>query len=342
MKKLSTLTLGLLFAAGSAFAQSNDATVGQTGNDNDATVEQTNAGSNSATVTQDGDENRVDLTQRNYGASGSAGHEATISQDGDRNEADILSQGGVGVNTVSLEQIGTGNYSQIDQFWGSNDAAVTQDGSDNDVLISHRGTFDSEASVTQIGSENDADILDGGQGTGPNTGTSSSIYQSGDNNIATITQFADDNSASSWVSGNDNEVLQTQSSADNGQRVEITGDNNVYTVDQEVGSGNRLYVNSRGTGPGDNSSYAYDSDFTATQSGSNNLVSGSMGGTNNSLTITQMGDNNMVSGGLGLWDAAGFTIEGSNNVAVIDQQSNGNSAVLSTMGDGNTATITQN
>ena len=40
MKKLSTLTLGLLFAAGSAFAQSNDATVDQTGDNNDATVNQ--------------------------------------------------------------------------------------------------------------------------------------------------------------------------------------------------------------------------------------------------------------------------------------------------------------
>lgn len=342
MKKLSTLTLGLLFAAGSAFAQSNDATVDQIGNDNDATVEQTNSGNNSATLSQDGDENRADLIQRNYGSAGSAGHEADISQDGDRNEADVLSQGGVGVNTVDLEQIGMDNYTQIDQFWGSNDATVSQDGSENEALISHRGTFNSEATITQAGMDNEAAIRDGGQGTGPNSGTSSSIFQSGNDNYASIDQYGDGNSASSWVAGSDNEVFQTQSSASNSQRVEITGDNNTYSVDQEVGTGNKLYVNSRGTGPGGNTSFAYDSEFTATQSGSSNLVSGSMGGVNNSLTITQLGDNNSVSGGQGLWDAAGFTIEGSNNVGTIDQLSNGNNAVMSIAGNGNTSTITQN
>jgi hypothetical protein len=89
-----------------------------------------------------------------------------------------------------------------------------------------------------------------------------------------------------------------------------------------------LYINSRGTGPGENTLGSDLSTFTATQSGSFNLVSGEMGGVNNSLTITQTGLGNSV--GTGMWEADGFRIEG-----------NGNAGTITQMGDYNTASITQ-
>jgi len=342
MKKVTTILAAFLFTAGMAFAQNNSATVDQTGDGNDATVTQENSGSNIAEVSQEGDDNQIDLTQRNFGSAGSPGHEADLSQDGDNNEADVLSQGGVGVNTVTLDQIGDYNYARIDQFWGSNNADVKQDGEENEALVSHRGTFDSDASIEQIGNYNDAYIRDAGQGTGPNENNSASIFQDGDDNTSVIDQFESNNRASSWIAGDGNTVTQTQFSDGNTQRVEITGSDNTYTVTQEVGTGNQLYVNSRGTGPGGNTSQSNNSSFTATQSGAFNLISGSMGGDGNSLTITQTGDDNSVSGGLGLWDAAGFTIDGDSNMASISQMSDGNSAVLSIVGNGNTATISQN
>lgn len=64
MKKLTTLTVTLFFAAGITFAQNNGATVNQTGNGNNATVEQT------------GQLHQSSITQNTWGA----GHTAVVNQ----------------------------------------------------------------------------------------------------------------------------------------------------------------------------------------------------------------------------------------------------------------------
>jgi len=230
--------------------------------------------------------------------------------------------------------------------------------------VQHRGSYQSSADVEQTGAYNFAEILDIGQtGSNPNTGNSASVLQLGDGNEAFIYQEGDAHSASvdgqegddnvadisqtgvnqdagQYVVGDGNEVTQTQSGADNGQRIEIWGDNNTFSAGQH-GTGNGLYVNARGTAPGDNTSRSYNSSFTATQTGDNNMIGGSMGGDNNSLTITQDGNNNLVTGGQSRWDAAGFTIDGMDNTATISQMGNGHSAVLSQIGNTNTATVMQ-
>ena len=64
MKKLSTLLIALFFTAGMAFAQSNGnyAKQSQTGDDNEALIEQIGNG-NSATQLQTDDENDADIYQ---------------------------------------------------------------------------------------------------------------------------------------------------------------------------------------------------------------------------------------------------------------------------------------
>jgi len=93
--------------------------------------------------------------------------------------------------------------------------------------------------------------------------------------------------------------------------------------------------------PGGNDSQSNSSGFTAEQSGSGNLASGSMGGLGNTFSLFKVGDDNLVSGGSRFWDASGFTIEGDGNSATISQMSDGNSATLNISGNSNSLVISQ-
>lgn len=340
MKKLTTITIALLFATGSAYAQNNDASTTQTGDDNDALVEQVGI-SNVADVSQDGDNNEATVQQGEFGANNVQSNyaEASISQVGSENEAAVNQRqgwsGGSAVSIHSIEQDGLRNTGLLTTFNGGNEGSVTQLGNDNYANGRQAGSGH-DLDIYQEGSDNEARI---NQLSGA-SGNSADIAQRGSDNYGLVEQSSTSgNRAGQWVAGDDNTVIQTQTSDDNRQRVEITGDSNTYTTLQEGGSGNALYINSRGTGPGSNSSFAYNSDFDAVQSGSGNLISGEMSGYNNSLTITQFGGGNSV--GSGMWDADGFRVEGDNNVGLIDQSGSGHSASMTILGNGNTATISQ-
>ena len=90
MKTLLTLTTALLFTAGSAFAQSNDATVDQIGNDNDSEITQSGL-SNTAYIQQGG---------FGGGAVQSNNAEATIEQAGSMNDATIKQRQGFSGGTA--------------------------------------------------------------------------------------------------------------------------------------------------------------------------------------------------------------------------------------------------
>jgi hypothetical protein len=316
MKKTSTLFIAMMLSAGMAFAQSNDAISYSEGDDN--TVSITQAGmSNESIVNQRGDNN-----------------EGITSQTGDGNFAEVLqNQYLLATNSYgSIVQVGDNNIAFTEMRRDDNSGDITQTGNDNWAQTTAYGGGN-EGVINQIGDDNIADIQQGFDNEG-------SIYQSGSNNDGEVLQSGTvGNKGSQWVAGSGNTVEQVQTSDANSQRVELTGDDNTYTVTQEVGSGNMLYINSRGTGPGENTLGSDLSTFTATQSGSDNLVSGEMGGVGNSLTISQTGLSNAV--GTGMWEADGFRIQGDGNVGSITQTGDYNVATMTMVGNDNTATITQ-
>lgn len=363
MKKVIAIFGALAISAGMSFAQNNQSSVSQSGDDHAASIEQigmqnqsivnqTDGGGNStgnadASVTQHGNENSVNLSQNAFFGQFFGDSEATILQIGDRNtvrgvnEEDAFSQSNVGgivdvrmegndnlLYSLRGEAQKNGNYFGLDIMGDLNNVGMEQEFGEAEVKITGNSN---EVTVSQMAGANwnESQYNEAG------------FFIDGDNNEGHIDQDGLANKASQWVSGDDNSVVQDQLGNNNHQRVEITGSNNDFAVDQ-MGDGNRTYVNARGTGPGGNNLESHDSDFTATQYGEDNIITGAMGGSNNSLDISQTGDGNMVTGGMGMWDAAGFTIEGNNNNATITQQSDGNAAVLNVMGNNNTSTITQN
>ncbi|WP_340104016.1 hypothetical protein [Rhodohalobacter sp. 8-1] len=272
MKKLSTLTLGLLFAAGSAFAQSNDATVDQSGDYNTSTVDQSGNGNetlinqvvdagvsdpvkfNEATVEQTGSENFADIDQRNRGQHSSRGlfNDADLIQDGTLNYA-IIDQAGIGRgNDVKLSQLGIENRAEVSQRQGGrlsgygSESRAVQSGERNELYLT-MGNFN-DAGITQDGNDNYADIS----------------QLSFSNDYVELKQ-----------TGDENEVLLNQSGG---------------TADvQQIGVGGNILNGLAGIG-----SYASQSggaSMTIVQNGlSNELFVGQNGAS--TVTVTQSGDMN--------------------------------------------------
>ena len=87
-------------------------------------------------------------------------------------------------NRVHIDQIGSGNFSTIDQSAGVRQTAtVTQDGTDNSITIEQRGSGRDKAEVTQDGDDNELTLLQDGNGT-----TELSLDQLGSGNIADVSQ----------------------------------------------------------------------------------------------------------------------------------------------------------
>jgi len=337
MKKLLTLAFAFVFMTGVAFAQSNDASVDQSGDDNDATIEQI------------GSQNQADLIQRNFGSSG---HTADIFQDGSQNTADVLSQGGVGTNVVDLDQLGSDNEATIAQLWGQNTAEVLQDGSGNVVNLQHRGSFQSFADVMQVGDRNSAVILDVGQtGSNPNTDNDAIVSQTGDDNTVLIEQGVFGGASESVAdftqqgAGNyfetkqvrsfNNSVTGTQVGDNNYYRASLRGSDNTVTMDM-IGDANRGSWSIGSLGwphePEGNT-------LTIDVDGDDNYSTGSIKGDYNTVDIAQFGSGNRI--GSSWFTTDGVVIEGNHNTATIAQMGNSDHASTMQMGDGNTATITQ-
>ena len=173
LKITATFALALVFSAGMAFGQSNDATVTQEGDNHLADIEQI------------GGDNTADVLQKNFGAS----HEANVYQDGDDNTANVLSQGGVGTNEVDVDQVGDENAATVDQYWGSNTGTVDQNGTSNRAFVGHRGAFSSYAEIMQKnGGNNNAEIYSSSDASNPIEDSAARILQDGSSNQGVIRQ----------------------------------------------------------------------------------------------------------------------------------------------------------
>ncbi|MFO7846523.1 MAG: curlin repeat-containing protein [Balneolaceae bacterium] len=226
MKTLLTLSTALLFTAGSAFAQSNDASIDQVGDDHEATitqagemntayVEQTadagreGADVGSADVTQSGLDNFVNLLQRNfYGDS-----EASITQLGDRNSVQ-----------------GTSATSAFKQNHGLNIIDVMMEGDDN-TLYSLRGEAQKNVNTLLLdilGDGNSVGLLqEFGYGEVDIEGSSNSVVLNQQSNSP-----SNIHDAYVDIFGSDNSVDVFQRGEANTATVDVDGSFNTATISQ--------------------------------------------------------------------------------------------------------------
>lgn len=291
MKKLLTLSTALLFTAGAAFAQSNDASVSQDGDSNEATVEQI------------GYDNSAELNQ-GFNGQGQSNAFATIEQDGTSNVA-VLNQRAWASrgNDHAIEQLGDGNSGVLDIYNGNNSGLLIQDGTENSARMVQSGN-DHESVILQTGDENyaqsratggsgnvtaivqgipsgflDLPELDGPQLLGfiplpSSEGNAATLKTRGSNNLAGILQIGNYNSAGSnpqWsgdlgidIDGDGNMAGIAQLGDYNIANIAVSGDANMALVIQEGsehsasimqdGSGNSAEIYQSGSGsmiPGD-------------------------------------------------------------------------------------------
>ncbi|MCA1807571.1 MAG: hypothetical protein LC687_06970 [Actinobacteria bacterium] len=227
MKKLTTLLVAMLFTAGMAFAQSNDATIDQVGDDHEAMIEQigfsnmayvdqTDGGGASngdayADILQQGDENYVNLNQRAFFGFPDES-DATITQIGNRNRVE-----------------GTSATSAFYQNQPGGVVEVYMEGDDN-RLYSLRGEAQknkNEFFLDIIGSDNTVGMeQEGGSGD---------VDIDGDLNTVTVSQLGNNtvfNTATVDILGNENGVSVTQTMDSNSAAVNVDGSFNSATITQ--------------------------------------------------------------------------------------------------------------
>ena len=341
MKKLFTLAFALVFSTGIAVAQNNDATIDTDGDRNSASItQQSNANLSEASITQTGDANTGDLTQQNgfY-------HEATLEQVGDRNSAtltqdntntfaDLYQEGngntivgfqrsrlfggpGVSISDLEVDQIGSGNYVDVDMDAESptgepktNVADIDQDGDRNTVLLSqNRSDFSSNS------------------GNGLN---SASISQVGNGNYTDAAQDGRGQALEQSVMGDRNDLFSTQEGRFQYLNLEVAGNGNSMVSDQ-IGGGNRAFVDLLGDR----------NTFTLDQSSTGNQVGATITGSGNTIDVLQSGSSNRVTGASGAFTQQGIVVDGNQNMVDVDQLSSGNTATVSVMGNGNSAVVDQ-
>lgn len=226
MKKLTTLLVMLLFTAGMAIGQNNEATIDQVGDDNNAEIEQIGSlnkafvdqlaqGTTSGVATfsdadiyQDGSENFVNIDQNAFFQFSNA----TITQEGDRNIVE-----------------GTTSESAWVQSNGGLTLEVLMDGDDN-RLYSLRGEAQKNANELYL------DVIGNNNTVGAEQeGAYADLDITGDSNNVVLSQLGDNsvyNTADIDVIGDGNGVNVMQTMNSNSAVVNINGGGNTSTINQ--------------------------------------------------------------------------------------------------------------
>lgn len=375
MKTLITLTTALLFTAGSVFAQSNDATVSQQGDDNSALVDQ--EGSNhEAIIDQDtwgeghtaevdqhsGTDNFTNILQDQRNA------EAYVEQAGSNNESRLKQSG---PNLAEINQAGNNNilgqyddlsknafqkngtsfaddknWLDLDQLGDGNTAGVWQE-HHGEVTISQEGD-NNDSRAYQSGTR--AESLNSSSTSMTGNDNSTDTYQDGEGNSASINigpYLSDLNTIEMDQNGDDNDAsFSVQMGDGNDISIDQDGSSNYSEYSVKYGDDNTITADVDGTS--NRTRFSIDTEWggmssgntlSVTKSGDSNYLSGSIEGDNNSVTVLQDGNGNSV--GTSWYTKDGVDITGDSNTVDISQTSDNNSAYTSMTGNSNTATITQ-
>jgi len=276
MKKLIFL-FAMMFAVGMAMAQSNDASISTTGDDNIASITQAGlsnlatieqiADNSSAIQIQNGESNVADLDQKGGWPSDSKvdGETGYQNQQGNNNHATLwqLADEGNGGNDGNQFQDGSNNIAVAWQH--TVNATVDQDqvGTNNEAMAFQNG-FNGYIKQEQNGIQNIATVDEQGGGGWDNGNSAIQIQQgnwnkaqisqygtggakSAQGNSASITQTGDDNWAGEglysnglfgiYQEGNYNNATVEQNQNVNKSEVFQYGDDNIATVVQNGGTG---------------------------------------------------------------------------------------------------------
>lgn len=257
MKKYFSITAILLFVAGIAFAQNNQATVDQDGNANEAMIEQI-GNLNQATVDQDGYEINADIYQS--GTSNQAiaiqstdgllleGVSANIHQEGIQNIAEVDYQNDITDNRNTLadiQQYGNENKAYVQQSNHGGEVYILQDGYNNLARVRQHGNYDNHVDIAQYG----------------------------DNNIVANASL-----------GNNNEISLQEGVKARNHRSEI----NIIQDGIEGGIGNRVGFNQRGWQTADISQFGDNNETLLYQDGGYHTSTVIQTGNDNNATILQL------------------------------------------------------
>jgi hypothetical protein len=343
MKRL-TLTVAALLGGFHAIAQGNNSTVTQTGDFNDALVNET--GTHRSTVLQNSnaaslsEKNQTTVTQSNITAGNLKNSVSKVEQHGKSHVTTVIQQGqnsleayigsnGIVANSnenneTYAKQYGAGNIGkQIIQGSSSEGSflSLTQGGTDNESHQVASNAVDSKGYVTQSGLRNDA-------------------WQEleGSNNEARIQQTQDDNHAFQQIlgTGSDNNMsMVSQIGHFNVARVVTTGSDNFFDASQVgdrnevLGLSGALTSHAEQTGDENSATLAQignDNKFLILQDGNGNIITGST-----STGALQLGDGN----------SATFSQEGVGHKIISDQYGNNNTEIVTQTGNGNISTVYQ-
>jgi hypothetical protein len=296
----ATAALALVFAAGTAFAQSNNATVTQDGTDNSASLNQefTPGGSgvmNTIEAFQDGEGNTIE----NFTQFGD-GNTATIDQIGDNNDVGQNPNQGNKDASFSRSQGGTVD---IDQYGDRNDVWDIDQGNTGNVANIYQGG--PEAGGEADGNFVDVDLqLDaGGSAGGGNTlqGNTVTITQSTDGNRVGVGRSAV-RGVYQWGEGNELTITQ-KGAAGSDVGTDLSGMYNGRNAVAQEGFGNTATVTQRAGGN-------HTVEFLIQTGDFNELTIDQFGGSGSVASAVQLNGNN----------AATITQNGSNNTARVTQQ----------------------
>lgn len=121
MKKVTSLLAALFVAAGVSFAQSNEASLDQDGDDNSSSIEQAMTSESMADVKQEGDYNS-----------------SAIEQVGRNHDASLYNVGNY--NSIFQRQRGRENLQRVELWGDDNSFTADQMGRDNFIYLNARGT----------------------------------------------------------------------------------------------------------------------------------------------------------------------------------------------------------
>ena len=235
----ATFALVLVFSAGMAFGQENDAEVQQIGGENDSEVEQT--GSNADATILQGLTGNEDRGYLRFGDDAeSVNSFARVDQDGN-SDAFVIQEGpeGFGDNSATVSQTGDDHDADLEQYSlfvaptgipyfgaGNNKAEIIQKGGDNNSAELRQLVGENEAYITQTGSDN---VFE------DEVPTAFSVPgQSGSNNFLDVDQSGDANEAIVDQSASNSRTELTQENGGNFAEINMTGgfsgDGNSFTI----------------------------------------------------------------------------------------------------------------
>lgn len=248
----ATITQG--FDGGGASLEGNISFVEQIGDNNDADVTQTNNGfggqHHESAIYQTGNTNDASVEQRN--ATGNA----FVDQNGNGNIANVLESGNfdlphpaAGLAPYDAYVLQTGNNNTVNMgIYGDRSASAAIQVGDNNIITQSLGqdvgekVYQSSAYANQLGDRNEAIQIMEGQGFAGNIDVlfeRERIWQTGNDNYARQLQTDDGlttiyttNYAEVRQTGDNNDSWQTQTGSQNDSRVAQTGNNNWSTTVQ--------------------------------------------------------------------------------------------------------------